>query len=421
MTYIKKVIFAILSMEATFVLRRFKPIIIGITGNVGKTSTKEALFILLKNHHIVVASPKSYNSAIGVSLTILGLESAWRSSVGWMDNICRGAWRIISRAPYPEMLVLEMGVDRPGDLDQLLKLAPPKVAIVTAVGEIPVHVEFFATPAALAKEKTKIIKSLGADGTAILNADDPLILAMAEDTRARVLTYGFASNAQVRASAYKLTMAKEKPTGLTFKIDYDGKTVPIKIAGLFGKHQIYPVLAAATAGLALGLNLIEIAEGLAIYTVPKGRGRVIGGIKSSHIIDDSYNASPIATKAALQMLGEFEYPRKIAVLGDMLELGKFSTDAHRDVAAHAAQVADVLVAVGIRAKVMAEAKAKEFHWFANSQEAAEFLKDFVREGDIILVKGSQGVRMEKIVETLMAEPEHARDLLVRQEKYWKKS
>ena len=417
---IKKIIFFILNSEAALVLKRHRPVIIGITGNVGKTSTKEAVATLLTHHHTVAKSPKSYNSAIGVPLAILGLESAWSSPVGWIKNVILGAWRVVSWYPYPEMLVLEMGVDRPGDLDILTRLVHPRIAVVTAIGDIPVHVEFFATPKALADEKAKLIKALDAAGTAILNADDELVLDMASSTRAKILTYGFSDKAAVHAFAYKLVIQHGKPIGVSFKIDYDGKTMPIKMNNIFGKHQIYPILAASAAGIAVGLNLIEIAEGLADYRPPKGRLNVIDGAEKTTIIDDSYNASPLAVEAALETLAEFEAKRKIAVLGDMLELGKFSADAHRKVGEIAARSANVLVAVGIRAKVMEEARAKEFHWFANSDQAAGFLKEYIKEGDLILVKGSQGARMEKIVHTLMARPEDAEKLLVRQESYWKK-
>ena len=412
----KKIILACLRLEARLLLRMHNPKIIGITGSVGKTSTKEAIATLFGEHFDVWKSPKSYNSAIGVPLAILGLENAWNNPLKWALNVLRGAWRIVSPRPYPEILVLEMGVDRPGDIDDLLGIVKPSIVAVTAIGQIPVHVEFFESPDALAEEKAKLVQALQENDYAILNADDDSVRAMSKNTKAKILTYGFGESSTVRASNYKLLVSRGKPTGLTFKLRYDNKTVPISVDGAFGRQHVYALLAAAAVGIAYGLNLIEISEGLGKYKVGPGRLRLIEGINKSYILDDTYNAAPLAVEAALEVLGEMPGTRKIAVLGDMLELGKYSAEEHRKVGELAKSKADLIVAVGIRAKRMEGAE----QWFSSSEEAGQYLIHEAREGDIILVKGSQRMRMEKIVVMLMREPERASELLVRQEPYWKK-
>ena len=417
----KKIVLFLLTVEAWLVLWRHRPTIVGVTGSVGKTSTKEAIATLLGEHYQVRKSPKSYNSEIGVLLAILGIPNAWRSKIGWAKNLVRGALTVLSRAPYPEMLVLEMGVDRPGDFDKLLRWVQPDIAVATAVGETPVHVEFFSGPDELANEKAKLIRAVCAGGTAVVNADDPRTAEMHARGQVRTITYGKRNDAIVRGSVYKLLMRQQKPYGMTFKIDYDGKTMPIKILGAVGEHMMYSLLGAAAVGIALGLNLIEIGEGFLRYRTPPGRLTIIDGKDGALLLDDSYNASPIAVRAALKVLESISARRKIAVLGDMLELGRFASAEHRNVGAAAAGIADVVVAVGVRSKAMESQAARVFYWFPNAGDAAEFLKSFIQEGDLVLVKGSQSMRMEKIVEALMVHPEDAPKLLVRQEAYWKQS
>jgi len=407
---LKKIVLFFIENEAKLVLRRFKPKIVSVTGSVGKTSTKEAIWTLLKEHFDVAKSPKSYNSDIGVPLAILGLENAWDSPAGWLINIFRGFWRVLSRAPYPEILVLEMGVDRPGDFDHVLKYVHPHTAVVTAIGRMPVHVEFFEGPEGVAEEKSKLVRILDEKDTAIFNLDDELASKMRDVTKAKVITYGFSESADVSAAAYKMSSH-----GLTFKIKYEGKTMPIKIDGVLGKQIVWTMLAAAAVGISEGLNLIEISESLPLIKPMPGRSRPIDGIRGSLIFDDTYNSSPLAVEAALEVLGEMKAKRKIAVLGDMLELGKFSADEHRRIGEKARSAADILFTVGIRARAMESATKS----FSNSEEAAEHLHGFIETGDTILVKGSQSVRMEKIVEKIMLKPEEAKDLLVRQEPFWK--
>lgn len=426
---IKHIIQLILAFEAKLVIKRFKPKIIAITGSVGKTSTKEAIYAILSKHYKVRKSPKSYNSGWGVPLTILGLESQWHSVLGWTSNIVKGALAIFARE-YPEILVLEMGVDRPGDLDSILKIAKPYISVVTAIGDIPVHVEFFSGPKAVAYEKGKIVRATSSDGFTILNFDDEVVYDMSAEAHGKLKTFGFGKGADVRVSQYKLISVNNGsssiPKGVACIVEANGQSAPFEIEGAFGKQQMYVASAAIAVGLAFNLTLTKIAEALAIYKPAPGRLRLIAGIKNTWILDDTYNASPMAMHAALDALKDIPAKRKIAILGDMLEIGKFTIQAHQTMGELAKPIVDILMTVGPRAKFIAKearerGKAPEnVMEFADAREAGRKLQSMLQPGDMILVKGSQSMRMERVVEEVMAEPDKKAELLVRQDEYWQK-
>lgn len=427
---LKKAVIWILRKEAQVVLWRFRPIIIGVTGSVGKTSTKEAIRTVLEAKYRLQASPKSYNSEIGLPLTILGQATAWDDVLGWLRVIGGGLKRMLSRSSYPERLIVEFGVDRPRDMDHALILAKPVIGVVTAIGEVPVHVEFFAGPKELAEEKEKLVRSLPSDGHALLNYDDETVREMSARSLAPVITYGFDERADARASQEQLLIRNEDgaqiPEGTMFRFDYEGSSVPVRLFGAFGKPQIYAALAGAAVGIVSGMNLIEIAEALTRYTPPPGRMRLLDGIKNTRILDDSYNASPLAMHAAFDILRDLPAQRKIAVVGDMLEIGKYTPEAHRAIVRRFSEWGDLLVTVGPRARFAAEEARErgmpaERVWsFYTADEVEKELQPFLEEGDLILIKGSQAIRLERVVEAIMAHPERAGELLCRQEKFWKK-
>jgi len=422
---VRDLLIFILKILAKATLWRYRPTVVGLTGSVGKTSSKEAIFAVLKNKFNVRRNQKNYNNELGVPLTILGQETGGQSFFHWLKVIIAGSLGILYTRNYPEILVLEMGADKIGDIAYLVSFVRCYIGVVTAIGAIPVHVEFFQGAEQVAQEKANLIKSLDKDGWAILNFDDERVRAMAEKTKAKVFGYGFHPDADLQASQLEAHLDDLSQAAISFKVDYLGSNVPLRLTGLLGAHQICPVLAAVAVGLIFKMNLVEISQALKNYQLPPGRLQLIKGIKNSWVIDDTYNASPIATLAALEVLAKTK-GRKIAVLGDMLELGSFSEEAHRQVGAKAAQSADLLLTVGERSLFIVEqarkgglAEDKIFH-FANSEEAARVLQNLIQEGDIILIKGSQSIRMEKIVKEIMAEPERASELLVRQEKAWLK-
>ncbi len=421
---LKSIIAAILRWEARQILRRYRPKVVGITGSVGKTGTKEAVARVLSLAATTRRNEKSFNGELGVPLTIIGVGNAWSNPLGWLKNILAGLNLILFRADYPEWLVLELGVDRPGDIRRVIKWLKFEVVVITRLPELPVHAEFFASPEALKREKLLLIEGLAPGGCLIFNADDPAISPARPP--GRVLTYGFNEGVTVRGSNDHLTRNERGvPVGLTVKVDYQGSSVPFRLPGLIGHHQLYGVLAAVAVGLSRGINLVSMAAALEDLGASPGRFQLLPGIKDSLIIDDSYNSSPVALEAALQTLSEVATKaRKIAVLGDMMELGGHTVEAHREAGRQAAAVCDLLITVGPRAKFINEEAAKKLKsiqllHFDAAREAGEALGKLIQPGDFVLIKGSQSVRLEHLVEQIMLQPEDREKLLFRHEPEWR--
>lgn len=433
--FIKKIVVWKLNFLAKAYLKKYKPTIIAVTGNVGKTSTKEAIAAVLSSKIKVRSGKGNLNNEFGVPLTILGdwgdeYYEGGATSLFWVKVLFSSFFNLIFKNEYPKVLVLEYGADAPGDIKKLVGQYPPDIAVVTAVGEIPVHVEYFEGKEGLAKEKAKLVSAVPIDGHVILNHDDPLVLAMKEKTKAHVRTFGLNDNAGIKAGGSEFFYdQKGKVEGVKFKI-HQGQNayVPVVVHGSLGISQAYCVAAATAVGLLFDINLVDIAQAVSQkYHGPKGRLKIIDGVKNTTIIDDTYNAAPASTILALETLKSIKtentQARKIAVLGDMLELGQYTIQAHQNIGNTAARSADICVFVGSRMKFAAEAAMNEMireniHTFSTSDEAKIKVEEMIKEGDMILIKGSQGMRMEKIVEEIMAEPEKKRELLVRQGKKW---
>ncbi len=436
-TLFKNIVSGILIWESKVVLKKYKPRLITITGSVGKTSAKDAIYTVLKSKCKARKSQKSLNSEIGVPLTILGLENAYLNPFLWLKNIIEGLVLIVFPFKYPELLVLEVGADRPGDIESFSKWLKPDVAVITRFGDVPVHVEFFPSIEDLVNEKGYLVRALKNGGTFVLNSDDKRIVDFSEsvvhpDTHTiKKISYGFNPPADIEAShesiiygAYSHTDL-EFPKGMITNITVGGTSVPVTIHGSLGVQHIYPVLAAFAVGIAEGMNPQEISKALEEHLPPRSRMRLIGGIKDTVIIDDTYNSSPVAVEAALLTLQAIKVAgRKIAVLGDMMELGQYSVDEHKKAGKIAAGIANILVTVGVRSRMTAEAALNEgvsennILQFDSAAEAGKYLESIIKAGDIILIKGSQSMRMERMVEEIMINPEEKEDLLVRQEPQW---
>jgi UDP-N-acetylmuramoyl-tripeptide--D-alanyl-D-alanine ligase len=423
----KKILEKILANLAKEILQKYQPKVVGITGSIGKTSAKEAVFAVLEKKFNARQNIKNYNNELGVPLTIIGEEAGGRSITKWF-NVWRKAKRLIKSkdSEYPEVLVLEMGADKPGDIEYLVDIAPCFVGVLTTVG--PTHLEAFGTVENVAKEKQKIVTHLDKTGFAILNYDDEIVRAMADNTKAKVVFYGQTDKAQIYALDLfnqGLTMDLE---GIKFKITDGKSSVPVFLPGVVGVHQINCALIAAAVGHSFGMNLVEIADGLKNYHAPKGRMNLIEGADETLLIDDTYNSSPKAAIAALEALSTLKLSaveRKGAILGDMLELGAYTDEAHFNLGKKAAELKlDFLVCVGINREKMAEGALKnglseeQLFKFENSELAGQNGKELLKSKDLILIKGSQGSRMEKVVKSLMKYPERAGDLLVRQSADW---
>lgn len=414
----------VLKFFAKLTLSRYNPGIIGVTGNVGKTSAKEMIGLVLGGERRIRASSKNFNNEIGLPLSILG---DWDKTGGlffWLKVFVVSITNLfVKSSSYPEVLVLEYGVDRAGDMRYLLEIARPHIGVFTAVGDVPVHIEFFADVESVAREKSKLISQLPTTGFAILNADDYRVMSSKQATRANVITFGFSEKADMRISGFS-NYIDDDAACVSFKLTYGGSFVPVKIDGALGRTPAYASAIAAISGLVFGMNLVKISDSLSRYKTPCGRQKITRGVKRSLVIDDTYNASPLAMREALETLKSLKAKRKVAVLGDMLELGKYTLQAHEEIGRISADVVDILFTVGLRGKIIAEAaekaglSRKRIFCFMNIHEAGVQLQQKIQHGDLVLVKGSQGVRMEKIVKEIMAEPSLAKDLLVRQTRQW---
>lgn len=412
---IKKIIFGILEIESRIVLARYKPKIVAITGSVGKTSAKDAIFTVLSSKFITRKNQKSFNTEIGVPLTILGCENAWSNIFKWIGNIFKGLGLIIFGRNYPEYLVLEVGADKPGDIKSIAKWLKPDIVVMTKVSDVPVHVEFFPSAEALLHEKEFLAKYLKKDGTLILFADDKKVLKMRDGASQKTMTYGISSPATVRGSNESIIYDGNMPRGMSFKIDYNGNSIPASFSGALGKHHIYPLLSASAVGIACGISILDIVKSFSFHVPPKGRMNIIPGVRDSVILDDTYNSSPDACYEALNTLASIKTSgKKIAILGDMLELGKYSQGEHQKIGEYAKEVANIVIAIGEKAKMMPGISRS----FTKSIEALDYVKEIISSRDVVLVKGSQSIRMERIVKEIMREPEKAESLLVRQEPEW---
>ena len=341
-------------------------------------------------------------------------------------NVWRGFLLVLLKNDYPRWLILEIGADHPGEIEAVMKWIHPDISVVTRIGAVPVHIEHYRSAKDVVREKSFLARGVKSDGFLILNADDEDVMYFKEHTKARVVTFSVASKADIQASYINPTYDENKKLeGVSFKVDTNGSSIPITVKNVIGMSHVFPVLAAFAVIYALELNPLEASQAFTTYDYPRGRMNIISGINNSTIIDDSYNASPVAMDEAFRTIENLKVSgRKIGVLGDMLELGRHSLEEHTRLGESAAKIFDCLVTVGIRAKDMKEAAKKagidkkSLFSFGTSVEAGDFLKNFVKENDLVFVKGSQGIRMERIVEQIMAYPELKAKLLVRQEPEW---
>ncbi|MGI6374252.1 MAG: UDP-N-acetylmuramoyl-tripeptide--D-alanyl-D-alanine ligase [Patescibacteria group bacterium] len=425
----KKVLQTILKILAQAIVKKYQPQIVGITGSIGKTSTKEAIDWVLKDKFRVRTSFKNYNNEIGLPLVIIGKESPQRSLGGWLKVFLYSLRLLIIKSrQYPEILILEMGVDRPGDMDYLTKIAKPKIGLITYISHS--HLEYFGNLANIKKEKQVLIEKLDSQGLAVLNYDSELSRSIASVSKAKVLTFGLTPGADLLAQdiVYNFSKGGYELSGVNFKLNYQGSIVPVVMKNVMSETAIYAALAATAVGIQLGLGVLETAQRLKEFNLPKGRMNLLAGIKHSFLIDDTYNSSPEASLAAVSTLAKIkidEAADKYAVLGEMLEIGSYSEEGHQLVGRLVAtSKIKYLITVGEKARDFrrgarqAGMKDDFIFYFAKPEEAGKFLQDRIKLGDVILVKGSQGARMEKIVKELMAEPDLAPQLLVRQGQEW---
>ena len=337
-----------------------------------------------------------------------------------------GVGLLLQKKSYPELLVLEVGADRPGDLARILRFATPDAVVVTRLPDVPVHVEAYASTQAVKDEEFTPAYALAPNAPLILDCENEYALAMAKKTRATMHTFGLTCSSDVSLSMVSVMEEKGRVAGMSAVITIDGKTYPITLTGALGAHQLLAPAAALATARALGVPVAKALHGLKKYRSPLGRSHILKGIHGSVLIDDTYNSSPAAAEEALRSLAQTpSQGKKIAVLGDMLELGRYSINEHTAIGEQAKEICDELVVVGKRSRATGDAALhagmpeSQVHFFDTALEASEWILDAAASGDLILIKGSQGMRMERIVEALLQNKEDLQ-YVVRQEKEWKK-
>lgn len=367
-----------LQSVAAFWRSRFNIRVIGITGSVGKSTTKELVAEILSQRFHTLKNQGNFNNEIGLPLTLLRL------------------------GPGYDHAVLEMGFYKPGDIDLLCSIARPQVGIVTNIGTV--HASRSNSQEAIAQGKSELVKNLPPSpvGTAILNKDDPFVVPMANLTEANVFFYGLDPSADLWADEIE----SQGLDGIHFRIHYQDETFHIH-APLIGRHSVHTILRAVAVALVEGLTWSEIVFGLQnssnqlrLVTARTKQGALL--------IDDTYNATPESMLAAINLMGELP-GRKIAVLGGMNELGPYEMDGHTKVGLRAAEVADMLITYQKNGRMISEAAIsagfpeKSIRTFDEQEALIAALNSILREGDVVLVKGSHGLRMDNIVQALEVE------------------
>ncbi|MEK7628711.1 MAG: UDP-N-acetylmuramoyl-tripeptide--D-alanyl-D-alanine ligase [Patescibacteria group bacterium] len=425
----RSIVVFLVTLEARIVLRKYKPRVIAVTGSVGKTTTKDAVFTALSSSQFVQKSEKTLNTDIGVPLAILGATNAWESIPGWLSVLWEGLKLIVFRNHFARVLVLEVGADHPGDIARIMRYLVPDCAVVTGVPDVPPHIAFYDSVEAVVREKESLVAALKSKGTLVLNGDDQRVRSMKNRAGGRTLTYGFTEGVMVRATDYEVVWENNVPAGVRFCVSYKGSSFAIMLPGCLGRAHVYAVLGGVAVALSEGIEPRVIEAVYARHVAPPGRMRIVRGLHGSTIIDDSYNSSPAAVLVALETLAELRKHggRILVALGDMRELGEHSKDAHARVGRKVAPLADQLITVGEESGALAESALAagmplehiRRYGYGESGKAGKELAPLLKKGDIVLVKGSQNkIRMERFVKEVMADPTEAKKVLVRQEREW---
>jgi len=377
---------------ARFILARREIQVVGVTGSVGKTSTKEAIAAVLGLAWPVFKNYGNYNGRFGLPIALGQLQ------------------------PEHRLAVLEMACDSLGEIRDLADITRPRVAVVTRIGHS--HLQFLGNLETIAREKGRIVEALPPDGVAVLNGDDPYTRHMAQRTPARVLTYGLDTRADLYADQVRVS-----ERGTSLHAHWQGETISLHIP-LIGPHHAYTALAAAAVGLAHELSWEEIARGLESISPLPGRTRLLEGIHGSHLLDDSYNANPTSMLAALETLRTLPARRRLVLLGDMAQLGDYAEEGHRLVGRRCGEVADLMIAKGDLARLAAEQAIRagmpptQVHVTYTAEDTVRILQETLRKDDLLLIKGSAESRLEFITHELLAEPDRATAALPRQNQGW---
>lgn len=356
--------------------------VVGITGSIGKTSTKEFTAKLLSTRFKVLKSPRNFNNQIGLSISILSMESSH------------------------QIAVLEMGMSRAGEIKALTEIAPPDVAVLTGIA--PVHLEFFASLEDIALAKKEVLDGAKAGALAVLNGDDPLVRKIADSyPKGQIIFFGTKKNCPVRAEY----LEHQGLQGIRFKLVYGQEKAEVAVPFL-NEGLVFNLLAACAVAFSFDLKLEEILPALSELPTIEHRGQLFELKDGVKIYDDSYNSNPVALSGVLKSLSQIPARRKIAILGDMLELGDKELNFHREIGKKIPEYGwEVLITVGPKAKHLAEGAVDngfnhdQIFSFVDADEAKNWLKSFIQAGDFLLIKGSRGLALDRIVQFLQNEME----------------
>ncbi len=380
---------------ARIYLQRAQPQIVAVTGSAGKTSTKEAIFEVLKVRFSqdVRKSSGNLNTKNGVGLAVLGFKKSPEIFYQWL-------WPLIS-IPFKayfsrkiKFLVLEIAADQPGDISFITSFIKPNIVVLTNIG--PAHLEIFGSMENLIKEKMALIKALKSDGWVVLNTDDKELKKLKNNLK-NIKTFAIYESADVMAENIQTQIINFQPK-TTLIVKTLGSKLPLSLNTLGGVGNVYAALAAVSCGEIFKIDQKDMTKGFLEIQSEKHRLQVFEGKNKSVLIDDAYNANPLSMKVALDVLRKTEGSRKIAVLGDMLELGTIKEEAHQLIGKYAAESADEVITIGPLAKLYGAKKH-----FEKQAEVMTYLLGEIQKGDIILIKASRGMGLEKIVEALKAD------------------
>jgi UDP-N-acetylmuramoyl-tripeptide--D-alanyl-D-alanine ligase len=413
-------------------LRRCWDEVIGITGSVGKSSVKTATVRVLESRFTVDQSFQDYNTDLGLLCSIFHQRFGFESAKLWRRALLGATWDFLVDHRRYEKLVLEMGVSGATGMSLILKTFRPEIAIFTGIAPGHHAEGQFADEEAAFEEKAKLIRSMER-GTAILNRDDSFCRRLGEEELAAAqLWYGRLPEDRPLDSlppGLYFDELSSSAEGITAKVHLTpGATFPeLRAASheltcpILGQQHIYVLLPAILTGLVQGIELQQCCGELSSFSLPPGRMSLLPGIRSSAIIDSTWNASPRAVEAALETLGNHPAARRIALLGCMMNLGDASESAHREVGRLVPHHADMLITVGPEARIIGEEAgaqgmpAESIRCFDSPQDAVDFLRDIIGRDDVILVKGSSPLHLERAIRSLLQDPGQADRLVVRPE------